>query len=32
MAIESDHHETVQLLLESGADPNRLKKVRVVYI
>ena len=32
MAIERSHHETVQLLLERGADPKRLDKVRVVYI
>ena len=32
MASERGHHETVQLLLERGADPNRLDRVRVVYI
>ena len=32
MAIKRGHHETVQLLLERGADPNRQDGVRVVYI
>ena len=32
MAIRRSHHETVQLLLERGADPNRQDRVRVVYI
>jgi len=31
-ASERGHRETVQLLLERGADPNRLDWVRVVYI
>ena len=32
MAIERGDHETVQLLLEGGADLNRQDRVRVVYI
>ena len=32
MASKEGHHETVQLLLERGADPNRQDAVRVVYI
>ena len=32
MASENGHHETVQLLLERGADPNRQDGVSVMYI
>ena len=31
-ASRSKHHEIVQLLIEAGADVNRLDVVRVVYI
>ena len=32
MASENGHNETVRLLLERGADPNRTDVVSVVYI
>ena len=32
MAVRKGYHKIVQLLLEGGADPNRLNNVRVVYI
>ena len=32
VASDNSHHETVQLLLERGADPQGVDQVRVVYI
>lgn len=32
MASENGYHETVQLLLKKGADPNSLDKVRLCVL